>query len=369
MASDPVPDDLLKIFRRFVSADDAELHVLTLWVIHTHCFLNTASYTPYLCVTSAEKGSGKTRVLDVLKHLVRNPLMTASISPAALARTVDDQRPCILLDEYDAAFKGDQELAEMLRGILNSGFHISGSYTRLVGHGTNMKPQHFATFCPKALAGIGQLPDTLASRSLIIRLKRVPRGECQSFRPDGMGQTAKALRAELTNLKNKAAAWGKANLQAVANSEPACPDEFLDRQRDISEPLLAIADLLGGEWPTNARRALTQIFASPAAEDRSKKAQLLADIRKIFTDEDKDKLPTADLIRLLCEIESSPWCEWSHGKHITPYALSRLLRDFDIAPKSLRDGGAPFKGYEKSMFEDAWKRYLPDARNGSEGVL
>lgn len=198
-----IADDLLAVLGRFIAVPSSELHILALWVLHSHCFLKTCSYTPYLAVTSAEKGSGKTRVLEVLRTLVRNPLMTASISPAALARIVDRERPTLLLDEYDAAFKGEKEYAEMLRGILNEGFHVAGAYTRLVGQGASLKPQHFATFCPKALAGIGNLPDTIASRCVIIRLKRVQRGQCESFRPDGMGQSAKSLRQHLQSLRER----------------------------------------------------------------------------------------------------------------------------------------------------------------------
>src|SRR5438270_8028195 len=146
-----IADDLLALFRRFVSAGEAELSILPLWVLHTHAFFGVTSFTPYLAITSPEKGSGKTRVLEVLHGVVRQPLMTASISPAALARTVDIEKPTMLLDELDALLRGDKELAEAIRGLLNSGFHIRGRFTRMSGVGTAMRPEHFSTFCPKAL--------------------------------------------------------------------------------------------------------------------------------------------------------------------------------------------------------------------------
>jgi hypothetical protein len=304
-----IADDLLALFRRFVSAGDAELTILPLWVLHTHAFAGTCSFTPYLAITSPEKASGKTRTLEVLSAVAREPLITASISPAALARTVDISQPTLLLDEVDALLNGNREMAEAVRGLLNSGFNINGRYTRMVGTGANLKPAHFSTFCPKALAGIGQLPDTVADRSLTIRLKRVPRGQCESFRPDGQGKGAKALRQYLNDLKKRSAEWAQQNSQRLADSEPECPDEFLDRQRDISEPLLAIADLLRGDWPYQARNALGKIFANPAARDKSKKIELLADIRKVFQGMDgDDRITTADLISKLT-VEDSRWSE------------------------------------------------------------
>jgi hypothetical protein len=366
-----IADDLLALFRRFVSAGEAELTILPLWVLHTHAFAGTCSFTPYLAITSPEKASGKTRTLEVLSAVAREPLITASISPAALARTVDISQPTLLLDEVDALLNGNREMAEAVRGLLNSGFNINGRYTRMVGTGANLKPAHFSTFCPKALAGIGQLPDTVADRSLTIRLKRVPRGQCESFRPDGQGKGAKALRQYLNDLKKRSAEWAQQNSQRLADSEPECPDEFLDRQRDISEPLLAIADLLGADWPYQARNALGKIFANPAARDKSKKIELLADIRKVFDGMDgDDRITTADLISKLT-VEDSRWSEWNNGKAIKPYGLSRLLREFEIEPRTIYFSTHTAKGYMREWFFDAWRRYLPSdgLPDGSETAL
>src|SRR5438270_7823456 len=41
-----------------------------------------------------------------------------------------------------------------------------------VGQGSKIAYRNFDTFCPKAIAGIGVLPDTIADRSIPIRLKR-----------------------------------------------------------------------------------------------------------------------------------------------------------------------------------------------------
>ena len=74
----------------------------------------------------AQPASGKTRLLEYLSLIVAKPLITGSISSEALMRTCDAEQPTILLDETDAAFKGDREYAETLRGLLNSGFTRSG---------------------------------------------------------------------------------------------------------------------------------------------------------------------------------------------------------------------------------------------------
>jgi hypothetical protein len=40
----------------------------------------------------------------------------SGVSAAALARLVEEHRPTILIDEFDAAAKGNAEMAESLRG-------------------------------------------------------------------------------------------------------------------------------------------------------------------------------------------------------------------------------------------------------------
>jgi hypothetical protein len=362
-----IADDLLGLFRRFIAAPDAVLQILAIWALHTHCFL-AFSFTPYLVATSAEKHSGKTTVLSVLKAVVRKPLKTASISPAALARVAEQDRPTALIDECDIQLDPKHnENAGLLRGILNDGFHVDGSYTRMVGTSANMSLKSFSTYFPKALAGIGQLEDTIASRSIIIRLQRAPRGRCESFRPDGMGHSAKALREELNQLRTRARGWAERHSEEIANSEPRCPESFNARQRDISEPLIAICDVLGSEWPAGIGKALAENFAAPAAEDTSKRVQLLGHIRKIFLDKydfpeydhlDKaeKKLRTEDLLAKLCAIDDAPWSEWN-GKAITSYGLSKLLKPFEIRSKAIRDPN-PVRGYILAQFLDAFECYL-----------
>jgi hypothetical protein len=61
---------------------------------------------------------------------------------------------------------------------------------------------------------------------------------------------------------------------------PALPEELNDRQQGGAEPLLAIADAAGGEWPAKARAALLELYTGSAAKDNSLGVRLLADIRE-----------------------------------------------------------------------------------------
>jgi hypothetical protein len=124
--------------------------------------------------------------------------------------------------------------------------------------------------------------------------------------------------------------------------------------------LLVIADVVGGEWPQRARRALEAIQAT--VEDKSIRIQLLADILAVFTEREVDRLPSGELVEALVAIEGRPWAEWKAGKPLSQNGLARLLKSLKIRPGTKRIGDRTPKGYYLSQFEDAFRRYL-----GQEG--
>jgi len=243
---------------------------------------------------------------------------------------------------------------EALRGILNSGFAASGKAIR------NEKtkdgkwtPTEYPTFCAVALAGIGGLPDTVADRSVSVKLRRKTQQESVI--------KLRARAKEIAKLRDDIEAWAQSvDLAAVA--EPSIPDEFTDRQGDISVPLLAIADHAGGDWPGRACTALSKLFAEARDNDDSASAgvMLLADIRAVFDQAGKDRLTSADLCEHLTQMEERPWPRLDGGRPLSPPKLAHLLKPFGIAPFSQRQGKDVQRGYERQQFEDAWRRYVPD---------
>jgi len=336
--------------KRFVWLSEAQAVVVTLWVAHTHA-LDAAETTPYLSVTSAEKQCGKTRLLEVLSLLVAKPWLTGSVSRAALVRKLDVDSPTLLLDESDAAFAGDKEYSEALRAVLNFGHSRDGVASLCVGQGTGITFKDFHVFCPKAIAGIGKLPDTVADRSIPIRMKRRAPGEqVEHFR-------RRLLRAESDDMRKRCADWITPILQLLRNPRPELPG-LSDRQQDGCEPLLAIADAAGGDWPEKSRAALLGILTGESAEDDSVGVRLLSDIHAVFLDQQTHRLGTNDLLNELCDLEPQ-WSEFSHGKPLSSGALARLLKRYDIHHRKLRLGEKTAWGWEREAFEDAWTRYLP----------
>ncbi|HEV2491481.1 MAG TPA: DUF3631 domain-containing protein [Terriglobia bacterium] len=351
-------DALVVYFRRFVRMSESQARVIALLVAHTHAF-DAADTTPYLLVTSPEKLSGKTRLLEVCETVTANPWLTGRITAAVLTRKIDAERPTLLLDESDAAFSGEKEYAEALRGVLNTGHRRSGKASCCVGQGVNISFRDFSTFCPKVIAGIGKLPDTVANRAIPIRLKRRAPGEpVERFRLREVEAAATGLRLDLQ-------AWAVGAVKDLRAARPTLPEELSDRQQDGAEPLLAIADMAGGQWPEAARKALVELCTGEAAADDSVGVRLLADVREIFRERETDRLASAELAEALARIETSPWSEWNSGKPITQPRLAKLLKPFGIIPDSVRIGDRTPKGYKLEQFRDAFGRYLRDTTSPS----
>lgn len=342
---------LSEMVRRYIALAAAEADVIALWIVHTHCF-EAAYSTPYLAITSAEKQCGKSLLLEFLELLVANPWLTGSVSAAVLYRTIDDLHPTLLLDESDATFNGNREFGEALRGVLNSGYRRGGKASRCEQVGKDFIRRDFDTFCPKAIAGIGRLPDTVADRSVPIRLKRkLPGTVLARFR-------RREVEPEAAELRSQVAAWAAEWMDALAEMKPELPDSLNGRQQDGAEPLLAIADSAGGEWPDRARAALAQLLTGTAAEDQSERVRLLADIRSTFHSTGCDRLASSELLAKLVQDETLPWGEFANGRPLTVIGLARMLKPFGVQPRTIRLEQGTSKGYFKESFADAWARYL-----------
>jgi hypothetical protein len=183
-------------------------------------------------------------------------------------------------------------------------------------------------------------------------MKRRNSGELvQRFRRRDLRDESGALVKQLTE-------WASHHLKVLKEARPELPAALSDRQQEGCEPLLAIADAAGGDWPQKARKALLEILTGEESEDDSDGVRLLADIRVVFEQAQVNRMPTQELISALCEREPR-WSEFSFGKPISAGRLSRFLSAYGIDHSKLRIGERAPWGYSRSAFVDAWSRYLP----------
>jgi hypothetical protein len=210
----------------------------------------------------------------------------------------------------------------------------------------------FDVFCPKVIAGIGDLPDTLADRSIRVRLRRARPGE----RP--ARARARDVRPLADALRERVAAWTAELLDDLAAFRLENLD-IDDRANDMWEPLVAIAEAAGGDWPTRAREAALNLAGERDAADASTGVRLLADIRFVFDEAGTDRMTSSGLCDALNAREESGWGGWNHGNGINPRDLARRLKEYDVIPGTVRVGAGTAKGYTRERFADAFARYLP----------
>jgi len=327
-------------------SEPEQADAVALWVVHSHAF-DAAETTPRLSIQSAEKRSGKTRLLELLDLLVRAPVSTASISAAALFRLVAEGPATLLIDEIDTVFSSRGSGAQDLRGLLNAGYRRGGGVIRSAGKGRGT--ERYSVFAPVVLAGIGNLPDTVSDRSIPIRMKRRADGELvEKFRRRDVELEAHELRARIGR-------WADEHVNHLATVRPEMPDVLGDRSSDIWEPLLAIASIAGDDWTERATAAAIALSARSAADDRNPGVRLLEAIRAVLLERsDRKQIASAELATAVNESDPSFGAD-----PIDVREIAVRLREFDIRPRPLRRGNDVFRGYCRSDFEDAFGRYLP----------
>jgi putative DNA primase/helicase len=389
-------DELAGLARRYVVLPKWGAETLALWILHTYAF-ELRDVTSYLGIESPEKRCGKTTLLTVLSELVSRPIVAANISSPAFFRVIEEVRPTLLIDEADALLRGN----DRLRGILNAGYGRKTAFVVRVaskarevrrrrvkeeadgeianpslslksgeGGGTvqdkavqplqgNIAPDavlgdddgtklvKFSCWCPKAIAAIGRLPEALADRCLVIRMQRkTPNEACERLRS-----------LEAMALRRRCARFVKDEGAKIACARPVIPVELNDRAADIWEPLLALAELAGGEWPERGRQAAVGLTAS--TEEANPIGSLLFDIFYLFTVYKTERIFSRELARGLDSFSDRPWMEMKRGKEMSELWLAQQLRAYGVRPRSMRIGEARRKGYLQNDLMEVFRRYIP----------
>jgi hypothetical protein len=357
-------DSVMGKLRQYVVLDPSAYVAVALYVLITY-IVEMLPICPLLIISSVVKRSGKTRLLGVLSRVCHFSLPTNNISPAALYRTIEEYKPTLMVDEVDAIFRQRTDQAEALRGLLNAGHDRSSSKIIRCENETH-RPILFDAFGPKVLSGIGNIPETLEDRGIVIAMRRKTEKEpVRRFSPLLDEPDFKILRQRLTR-------WKQDYGPDVAIM-PADPVSGLDdRAVDNWTPLLAIADLAGAPWSDLAREAARSL-SSDRKYGGDFKIELLRDIKSIF---EKDypregQLTTETLLQKLRSKEESPWKSYyfQRGEPLDARGLAKMLRLFGIHSFALRQGLQVLRAYKRSDFWDAWDRYLPkedDQQDGSD---
>jgi hypothetical protein len=265
--------------------------ILALWIMGSYIF-TVFRYFPYLHF-KAEKRSGKSFLMDVMQKIVFNGEMVSNITEASLFRDIQCNRTSLFLDEVERFRTKDKDIYGQLISILNTGFYYNGNTKRTEKVKDEFMVKNYSTYSPKVLAGINELDDVLQDRTILIRLWR-KKGEekVQRFKLNN------DLETEIQQLKHHCFIFGLKYGPAIfdyynrLDNFDIMPDNLNDRERDIYEPLFAIAQVIQSEVELNNESLNLlknlQNFASEGAADRK--------------EDDSEKNQTSKVVNFISEI-------------------------------------------------------------------
>lgn len=341
--------DISALVKRHVIVGDHALVADSLWCVMTY-LCDVVEFLPVLAILSPQKRCGKTRHLGLLTRLVYKPLPSVFIKAAALYRSIEKWHPTMLLDEADNYLKEDTEL----HSVINSGHSRDSCWVpRCVGD--NHEVQLFSTWTPKVIAQIGKLqPPSLGDRAVIINMVRRTKDEKVEPLRATPPETFEALRRKMMR-------WATDNATRIATAKPLIPAQLDDRAADNWSPLLAIAEVVGGDWPDLARKAAIMLSGDADDED-SVVSILLACLRALFKSramsKKKDFLPTEEILKELNSDEEAPWSDWRGGKGLSAEKLKSLLGRYSVRSIQKQIQGNRARGYEFGDLKPIFDRYL-----------
>lgn len=287
---------------------------------------------PRLYFRAAEYGAGKTVAAEAVGRLTRQFEDMVGMTPAVLYRTIEnaEKKPTIFIDEADNIFgtAGSSSSHMTLLAILNKGFHSDGTVPR--ARGTN-DVQKFNCFAPVIIAGKGILPKAMMTRSITVSMRRPVEGE--SF----VAYRKRVHKPLFDAVRDALEKWSGTAARRVGKQFPEIPSGLKDRDVDVWEPLLAVADLAeGSDWGERIRKAaVTLTTRSDVKEAVPAGTQLVKVLARLFKDTDK-----------VTQKEVADELEW------TSREVGKLAREMELHPKGFRVNGDYVKGFRKEDYEE-----------------
>jgi hypothetical protein len=225
-------------------------------------------------------------------------------------------------------------IMKSMKAILNNGHEVGGFVPRT---GENGKVIKYPVYGPLALAGIGRLPVTLMSRSIVIPMYRSDKQK-ERFNP------REAFYAE------EIARWAEC---VKLDPNPKMPPQIVGRDADKWRPLIAIGNAL--DRSMIAYETMAKFYKEKPIPDM--KESLLRDIQQVFIEAKTDILTSEMLLDRLLKLEYGEVDDWSEHQ-LTKTKIARILGEFQIENRVHRyDGGDPTRCWSAGDFKEMWRRF------------
>lgn len=336
--------ELVETVKQYIVADDEVITVLVLWCIFTWC-MDIVYYAPILHITSSEKQSGKTKLLNITKRLTCSPKIVSSITKAALFRKVSERQDTLLFDKLEKTFLKQKDVINMfVSGFIDDGRSI----ICCIGKGNDPKP--YCTWGAKAICSLGMLPKEINAVSIVLPLKRKSKNEkiidIISSNPEIWNK-----------LTNKIAKFVEDNKEMIATIEVPYVEELTDTLNDYWSSLFKIALTVNVNWFEKAKKAAISLTCGDHQIEGSN-IELLKAIKTIF-DEKQERNISSDELCITLNKQHPNLKILNKGKELTPRGLANILKEFSITPNTVNlSSNKKRKGYKLKQFTDIFDNYL-----------
>ena len=231
---------------RFILFPEASyLSLITLWIMGTYVFM-IFRYFPYIWL-NAEKGSGKTLLMEILAKIAFNGDLIINPTEAVIFRDVSNNLITMFIDEVEQLRKRDKDIYSSLISLLNAGFNKSNKVKRTEGTGKGtFIVKAYDAYSPKMFAGINEIDDVLQDRTIRIPLLRKKNTEkvqrykesqetieLQTQIRDDLYIFALSFAKDIAELYQKDGEQGIEGLAHLSN-----------RELDIWEPMMLLANIV-----------------------------------------------------------------------------------------------------------------------------
>jgi hypothetical protein len=346
--------------RRHVAITEKRAAVCAVWPFVAHSHEDVANHSPFLCIYGPEHESGKTTLLHIISWL--SPQRRLVTKPTVSLYHATNRGMSIFVEEGRRLFE-----IEDLIDLIDSSYNRGVTITRIIKH----EEREFHLFSPKAFTLLGSrkiISPATASRCWFVKL--LPRKADETVDPFFFRDDP-----DLTEMRRMLARWIADHADTLRQTQYTVelPERLKnDRAADSWRLAIAIADLIGGDWPARIRAAALSVLPKKSDTTISWHRRAVADLRtyvdtliKTAKGKPVEYAETSKFLAWLLKDPESEWHRYKGNRAVNQWDLTYLIRDnYEIGTAKVgkaRRGGWILAEFAE-IFERVLKNPLPTSR-------
>lgn len=340
----------MEVMREFIASKlsipdakrDHYLDILSLWMLSTYSY-QASGLTAYLYITAKKRGSGKSQVGKLAYVLTPNPtkLLNPQVATPAVLADFFEEGAVTLFDESDKLTAGE---AKEMSALLNLG-NVKGGARYRMRAGKDGGRREQSLFAPKVVMGIARdgslpFPEDTISRGITLEMEECSQAERQRIGRFGSNFLDYRDDDEIVTLRDWMRQWSLIHYQQIRDMVPELPELTGFRRGEVVEPIVGLADILGGDWPARVRAAIVALDAdTPAPVDPTD--AFLANVAAVVSDYQQahpgvEFISSADFFDAFKSLST---------ERLTPIGLGKRLAGYKVTSSVKKVAGKVTRGY------------------------